>query len=116
MTTTTERPNVTGKGPILTREIVDVVGDILSSGGAMAIKLEDGLAGRAAQLEKINKMAYLKTVKAGETAWDLKQMALELKTAVQAGDESGTDEILASFTAGLDHFIHKIKTFVVRMT
>lgn len=111
-----ERPNVTGKGPALAREIVEVFDEILSNGGGMKAMLESELADRGAQLQKIGKMAYLKTVKAGETAWDLKEMSLELKAAVASGDEAKAKEILAPMTADLDQLIHKIKTFVVRMT
>lgn len=111
-----ERPNVTGKGPALAREIVEIFGQILSNGGGMKAMLEPALADRGAELEKIGKMAYLKTVKAGEIAWDLKEMSLELKTAVDAGDEAKVKELLEPLTADMDHLIHKIKTFVVRMT
>ncbi len=111
-----ERPNVTGKGPVLAREMVEIFAEILSSTGSMKDMLESQLADRSAQLQKIGKMAYLKTVKAGETTWDLKEMSLELKAAVSAGDEVKTKEILETLTADLDQLIHKIKTFVVRMT
>jgi hypothetical protein len=43
-------------------------------------------------------------------------MTLELKSAVEAGDEAKSDEILGAMTAELDQLIHRIKTFVVRMT
>lgn len=111
-----KRPNVTGKGPALAREIIEIFGQILSDGGSMKEMLESQLADRGAELEKISKMAYLKTVKAGEVAWDLKEMSLELKAAVEAGDEAKAKELLESVTADMDHLIHKIKTFVVRMT
>lgn len=111
-----KRPNVTGKGPSLAREIIDVFNEILSNSGSMKGMLEEALSDRGAQLEKIVKMAYLKTVKAGEVTWDLKEMALELKEAVAAGDESKAKEILEPMTAEMDQLIHKIKTFVVRMT
>ena len=111
-----ERPNVTGKGPALAREIVDVIGQMLSNGGPMKEKLESQLADRGAQLEKITKMAFLKTVKAGEMTWDIKEMALELKSAVDADDQAKSDALLESVTAELDQLIHRIKTFVVRMT
>ena len=110
------RPNVTGKGPVLAREIVEIFTQILSDAGGMKDMLEPQLADRAAQLEKIGKMAYLKTVKAGEITWDLKEIALELKSAVSTGDEAQAKKILEPMTAGLDELIHKIKTFVVRMT
>lgn len=111
-----ERPNVTGKGPSLAREIVTAFDQILSNAGSMKDMLEPQLADRGAQLDKISKMAYLKTVKAGETAWDVKEMALELQAAVEGGDEAKAKEILEPMTAELDQLIHKIKTFVVRMT
>jgi len=110
------RPNVTGKGPALAREVVSIVDQILSNSGGMKDMLEPQLAERAAQLEKIGKMAYLKTVKAGETAWDIKEMALELQAAVESGDEAKVKAVLEPMTANLDELIHKIKTFVVRMT
>jgi hypothetical protein len=111
-----ERPNVTGKGPSLAREIVSIFDQTLSNGGGMKDMLEPQLAERSAQLEKISKMAYLKTVKAGEVAWDIKEMALDLQSAVDAGDEAKVKALLEPLTADLDQLIHKIKTFVVRMT
>jgi hypothetical protein len=110
------RPNVTGKGPTLAREIVEVLSQMIADGGGMKGMLESELADRGEQLNKISKMAYLKTVKAGEVAWDLKEMALELKAAVDAGDEAKAKEIMGPLTGGMDELIHKIKTFVVRMT
>jgi len=111
-----ERPNVTGKGPALAREIIGLFAEILSDSGSMKGLLEPKLADRGADLEKIVKMAFLKTVKAGEMTWDLKEMTLELKAAVAAGDEAKATEILEPLTADLDELIHRIKTFVVRMT
>jgi hypothetical protein len=111
-----ERPNVTGKGPALAREVIDLMGQILSNGGSMNGMLESELADRTASLEKIVKMAFLKTVKAGEMAWDLKEMTLELKSAVEAGDEAKAKEIIGPLTTDMDELIHRIKTFVVRMT
>jgi len=111
-----ERPNVTGKGPALAREVIAMIDEILSDGGSMKGTLESNLADRGAALQKIVKMAFLKTVKAGEMAWDLKEMTLELKAAVAAGDEAKATEILEPMTADMDELIHRIKTFVVRMT
>jgi hypothetical protein len=111
-----ERPNVTGKGPSLARECVAVIEEILSDCGDMKSMLEPQLADRVAELQKISKMAYLKTVKAGELSWDLKELSLELKAAASAGDEAKAKEILESMVPDMDHLIHKIKTFVVRMT
>lgn len=111
-----QRPNVTGKGPALAREIIQLFAEILSDGGSMKSMLESNLADRGADLEKIVKMAFLKTVKAGEMTWDIKEKTLELKAAVDAGDEAKTKEILEPLTADVDELIHRIKTFVVRMT
>lgn len=111
-----ERPNVTGKGPALAREIIGMIDEILSDGGSMKAMLESKLSDRGADLQKIVKMAFLKTVKAGEMTWDLKEMTLELKEAVAAGDEAKATEILEPWTTEMDELIHRIKTFVVRMT
>jgi hypothetical protein len=111
-----ERPNVTGKGPALAREVIELIGEILSDGGSMKALLESKLAERGADLQKIVKMAFLKTVKAGEMAWDLKEMTLELKEAVAAGDEAKANGILEPWTTEMDELSHRIKTFVVRMT
>ena len=113
---TKERPNVTGKGPALAKEVVGIFNDMIANGGSMKGLLESELADRGADLQKIGKMAYLKTVKAGELAWDLKELSLELKSTVEAGDEAKTKELLETATKDLDFLIHKIKTFVVRMT
>jgi hypothetical protein len=110
------RPNVTGKGPALARETIELFAEILSNGGGMKSMLEAELAQRGADLEKIVKMAFLKTVKAGEMTWDLKEATLELKAAVEAGDEAKVKEIIGPLTADMDELIHRIKTFVVRMT
>jgi translation initiation factor 1 (eIF-1/SUI1) len=115
-----ERPNVVGKGPAFTREMIALFREIkentngLSTEAAqqLGIKLGD----KADELEKVVKMAYLKTVKAGEVAWDLKEMATSLKECVSAGDEAKATEIFGQMQGDLDTFIHKIKTFVVRMT
>lgn len=90
--------------------------EIIANGGGMKDMLESQLADRGADLEKIGKMAFLKTVKAGEMAWDLKEMSIELKDAVSAGDEAKAKEILEPLTADTDELIRRIKTFVVRMT
>ncbi len=111
-----ERPNVTGKGPALARETIELSNEILANAGSMKAMLESNLADRGADLQKIVKMAFLKTVKAGEMTWDIKEMTLELKEAVAAGDEAKVTEILESWTAEMDELIHRIKTFVVRMT
>jgi len=111
-----ERPNVTGKGPALARETIELFSEILADGGSMKGLLESKLADRGAALEKIVKMAFLKTVKAGEMTWDLKEMTLDLKAAVAAGDEAKAKEILEPLTTDMDELIHRIKTFVVRMT
>ena len=82
----------------------------------LAGKISAVLGEKGAALEKVVKMAYLKTVKAGEVAWDLKEEALNLKEIIAAGDEAKATEILGKLDGELDGFINKIKTFVVRMT
>ncbi len=117
--TVKERPNVVGKGPSLAREMLDVfkvIEDSNSMSGAAKEKINVQLSNKREDLEKVLKMAYLKTVKAGETAWDLKEKALELQDAVQSGDEDRAMAIIQELDGELDQFLHKIKTFVVRMT
>jgi hypothetical protein len=115
-----KRPNVVGKGPAFTREMIELFREIKDSTNGLptdaAQQISSTLGTKADDLEKVVKMAYLKTVKAGEVAWDLKEMATDLKASVAAGDESKSMEIFGQMQGDLDHFIHKIKTFVVRMT
>lgn len=114
-----KRPNVTGKGPALTREMVAIFKEIEEAAGKLGEpgeKIKSTLSEKGQELEKIVKMAYLKTVKAGETAWDCKEMAQELKGAIDAGETDKAVEISDKLVSDLDGFIHKIKTFVVRMT
>jgi hypothetical protein len=110
-----KRPNVTGKGPALSREMLEVFKEITEN-TSTSDKIKSGLSEKGDELGKIIKMAYLKTVKAGETAWDCKEMALELKEAIGAGDEAKAGEIYDKMIGELEQFIHKTKTFVVRMT
>ena len=115
-----KRPNIVGKGPTFAREMIAIFKEIQENSGDLSVeaaeKIKPLLGEKAEALEKVVKMAYLKTVKAGEVSWDLKEMALNLKETVGAGDESKALEILEQMGGDLDEFIHKIKTFVVRMT
>jgi hypothetical protein len=117
--TVKKRPNVVGKGPSLSREMLDVFKAIENSNGMSGPAKEQinvQLSNKREDLGKVLKMAYLKTVKAGETAWDLKEKSLELQGAVQSGDEDRAMAIMQELDGELDQFLHKIKTFVVRMT
>jgi len=115
-----KRPNVVGKGPAFTREMIALFREIKENTNGLstdaAQQIGPTLAGKADELEKVVKMAYLKTVKAGEVAWDLKEMATNLKESINAGDEGKSMEIFGQMQGDLETFIHKIKTFVVRMT
>jgi hypothetical protein len=46
----------------------------------------------------------------------LKEKALELKEMVGKSDEKSAAALMDGMTPELDQFLHKIKTFVVRMT
>ncbi len=120
MTEKKKRPNVTGKGPALTREMMAIFGEITGDCSKLsdeaAGKLKAALEEKTADFTKVIKMAYLKTVKAGQVAWDCKEMAVEMKAAVDAGDENKVLEIQETLISELDQFLHKTKTFVVRMT
>jgi hypothetical protein len=115
-----KKPNVVGKGPAFTREIIQIFGEIQENIGSLsgdAAKAIGNFAGeKAEELAKVVKMAYLKTVKAGEVSYDLKGRVLNLKEAVGAGDEKEALNLLEQMREDIEHFIHKIKTFVVRMT
>ena len=115
-----KRPNIVGKGPVLSREMIAIFKEIQEGSAGLsdelAGKISAVLGEKGAALEKVVKMAYLKTVKAGEVAWDLKEETLNLKETIAAGDETKASELLGKIEGELDGFIHKIKTFVVRMT
>lgn len=115
-----KRPNVTGKGPVLTKEMLELFKEMTEGGLKLSDeavqKMKAALEERIQEFNKVIKMAYLKTVKAGEVAYDCKEMALEMKAAAMGGDEVRAMEILETLTNDLDQFLHKIKTFVVRMT
>ena len=114
------RPNVTGKGPSLVREMLVVFketeGNLGNLSDGAAEKIKSALSEKGGALEAVIRMAYMKTVKAGETAYDCKQMALELKESIASGNEDNALKILDKLGSDLDGFIRKIKTFVVRMT
>ena len=116
----TKRPNVVGKGPAFSKEMIATFNEIKVDMGGVAKdtsdKIQTLVTDKGDELEKVVKMAYLKTVKAGEVAWDLKEMSVVLKEAIGAGDDSKALETAEQMAPQLDQFIHKIKTFVVRMT
>ena len=115
-----KRPNVVGKGPAFSREMIttfsEIKADMNGIGKDAAEKIQTLVTDKGDDLAKVVKMAYLKTVKAGEVSWDLKEMSLVLKEAIGAGDESKALETAEQMGPQLDEFIHKIKPFVVRMT
>jgi hypothetical protein len=114
------RPNVVGKGPALSRDMLNIFGEISKNSSKLSDiakeKIVLPLEEKSVELEKVIKMAYLKTVKAGEVAWDLKEKALTLKEKLDAGDEAAALTIMGGMQGELEEFVHKIKTFVVRMT
>ncbi len=115
-----KRPNVVGKGPALIREMVEVLKEVEGKLGSLSGDAADQVKKVAVDLrdeiEPIVNRAYVKTVKAGETAWDCKEMSLELKEAVEAGDGAKAKELSENIEKELAEFVNKIKTFVVRMT
>jgi hypothetical protein len=114
------RPDVTGKAPAICREMLDIFKEIEGSLGNLseeaAEKVKSVLDEKYVSLEPVLSRAYVKTVKAGETAWDCKEMALELKQTADSGDNDKALDILGRLETELDGFYNKIKTFVVRMT
>jgi hypothetical protein len=115
-----QRPDVTGKGPAFIREALvtfkEIDGQCASLSADAAKEIKSTLASKAEQIEPLLSRAYMKTVKAGETAYDCKQLAGELKSCVANGDECKAREHLDKLGTELDGLVHKVKTFVVRMT
>lgn len=115
-----ERPDCTGKGPAFIREALamfkEIDGQSASLSADAAKEIKSALASKAQEIEPLLSRAYMKTVKAGETAYDCKQLADELKASVASGDEPKALEHLGKLGTELDGLVHKVKTFVVRMT
>jgi hypothetical protein len=113
-----KRPNVVGKGPALAKEMLQIIEDIAAGSASDSVKekIVVPLQGKSAELLQVIKMAYLKTVKAGEVAWDLKEVLTDVKAKLDGGDEAGAIALTEGLIPQLDELLHKIKTFVVRMT
>jgi hypothetical protein len=112
------RPNVVGKGPALANEIIELINGIAANSVSDTAKekIVVPLQAKAEELQQVVKMAYLKTVKAGEVAWDLKEEVAEMKAKLDAGDEAGAIAATEALMPNMENLLHKIKTFVVRMT
>jgi hypothetical protein len=114
-----ERPNVVGKGRSFARDALSAIAEVKADASKLSAGAQDGISSltdKGAALEKVLRMPFISTVKAGEMAWDLNEMALALKKAVGAGDEAKSLEIASGMASELDKFVHATKTFVVRMT
>jgi len=113
-------PNVAGKGPSLVREMLatfkELNGSLDKVSTEAAEKIKAICTDKAQEIEPLTSRAYMKTVKAGETAWQCSQMALELKESVGAGNEAAAMETLDKLGVELGDLINKTKNFVVRMT
>jgi hypothetical protein len=115
-----QRPDCTGKGPAFIREALamfkEIDGQTASLSADAAKEIKSTLAGKTQEIEPLLSRAYMKTVKAGETAYDCKVLAGQLKASVASGEESNALESLNKLGTELDGLVHKVKTFVVRMT
>lgn len=115
-----QRPNVTGKGPAFIREALAIFGDINGQCSSLspdaAEKIKSTLKNKGEEIEPILSRAYMKTVKAGETSYDCKVLAEALKSDVEACKEAEALQNLEKLAKEMDGLIHKVKTFVVRMT
>lgn len=111
-------PNVAGKGPNLIREMLVTFREIDVNGlsGAASGKINAVCVEKGQEIEPLVSRAYMKTVKAGETAWQCSQLALQLKDSVAAGNEATALEAAGKLDAELSGLINKTKNFVVRMT
>ncbi len=114
-----QRPNVVGKGRSFARDALAAIAEVKAGASKLSAGAQDKinvLTDKSGELEKVLKMPFIGTVKAGEMAWDLNEMAVALKSAVGAGDEAKSMELVSTMGADLDKFVHTTKTFVVRMT
>ncbi|MGC9196609.1 MAG: hypothetical protein ACP5IL_14330 [Syntrophobacteraceae bacterium] len=111
-------PNVAGKGPNLIREMLVTLKEIDLKGlsGAASGKINAVCSDKGQEIEPLVTRAYMKTVKAGETAWQCSQLALELKDSAAAGNEATALEAAGKLEVQLSDLINKTKNFVVRMT
>ncbi len=115
-----QKIDVTGKGPAFMREALELFRQIDGQCAALspdaAVKIKATLSTKAHEIEPLLSRAYMKTVKAGETALGCKQLATDLKSSIDTGDEAKALEALDNLGTQLDGLVHKVKTFVVRMT
>jgi len=113
-------PAVAGKGPAFIREMLVTFKDIDVSlnglSGDAAAKIKTVCSDMGQDVEPLTSRAYMKTVKAGETAWQCSQIALKLKDSVASGNEAEALEAVDKLSAELGGLINKTKNFVVRMT
>jgi hypothetical protein len=114
------KPDVTGKGPAFIREALavfkEIDGQCATMSAETAAKIKTALSNKSLEIEPLLSRAYMKTVKAGEVAYGVKLLAEDLKSSVDKCDEAKALENLDKLGPELDALIHKVKTFVVRMT
>src|SRR3990172_144337 len=102
-----QRPNVVGKGRSLAREALAAIAEITAGSAKLSAGAQEKintLNDKGASLDKVLKMPFIGTVKAGEMAYDLNESAVALKTAVGAGDEAKSLELVGSMCSELDAF------------
>jgi hypothetical protein len=94
----------------------DIAGNLDGLPAASADRIKSSLDTKAQDVEPLLSRAYMKTVKAGEVSYDCKVLAEGLQQCIQAGNETEAMDNLGKLETELDGLIHKVKTFVVRMT
>jgi hypothetical protein len=113
-------PNVAGKGPSLIREMLvtfkEIDGSLSRLSNGAVEKIKAVCVEKGQEVEPLVTRAYMKTVKAGETAWLCSQMALQLKDSIASGNEAQALETVEKLGSDLGELINKTKNFVVRMT
>jgi hypothetical protein len=113
-------PNVVGKGPSLVRDMLvtfkEIEGSLNGLPTGAAEKIRGVCLEKGQEVEPLVSRAYMKTVKAGETAWQCSQIALQLKDAIASGNEAAALENVDKLDVQLGDLINKTKNFVVRMT
>jgi hypothetical protein len=113
-------PNVAGKGPTLIREMLatfkEIDGSLNGLSGAASGKIRALCSEKGQEIEPLVTKAYMKTVKAGETAWQCSRLALQIKDSAAACNEATALEAVDKLSGELTELIHKTRNFVVRMT
>ena len=116
----TKMPDVTGKGPSLMREMLAIFKETADQLNGLspeaAARIKALFEEKGSEIESLLGRAYMKTVKAGEVAWQCKELAKQIQEQIAANNESEVLALAEQLDKELGGLIHTTKTFVIRMT